>query len=298
MIAALLLLAGCSPSAQPRVASPPARPPRSARATPAPPARLVAVATAAPSRGSAPSQPTLTPLEPEEAPAPGPHVEIAFPFAEQRLRPEKAASSRIRLKLERWRADGVRLALDDFAPRRLSELSRPVTLGALLPDGVSLAPGEHLLVAVAVGEDGRAVAHRSGSSLEPFAAVKFWVGPRREAAIDMSQLMVSLSEPSGLAASPGDDTLRFDLTVLNAYRLPAAPRVRVSVEGGGAALTAIVGGAGAFALRGLQGGEYQLSATLVDAAGAPLPGRFATATRTFTVGPEPPRAAHGPRAEP
>ncbi len=274
--------AGCGGGAPPPAVSPA---PTSSSAAPAPPASDAGAgdASTAPD-ASAPLQPTLEAVPAAATPEPLPHVEIAFPFAEQHISAAKAPGYHLRLKVEHWPARGVELVLDDFRPRPLAELPEKPTLGALVPADRTLEPGEHLLVAMAVRDDGATVKPQSASSLEPFAAVHFWVGPRGASSVDMHQPMLVLSEPRGtFNGSAAADAVRIDFYVMNAALGAGKYRVAASVDGDGVHSELVVDSWQPLAVHGLPSGDFQVTLRLLGPDGQPVVGPRATAARTITV---------------
>lgn len=260
------------------------------RATPAPalPAPPLADAGAGDAgsapQGSAPPRPTLEPVAAAPSPEPAPHVEIAFPFAEQHIRAAKADGYHVRLKVEHWPARAVELALDDFRPRTLAELPDKPTLGSLVPVDQKLEPGEHLLVAMAIRDDGITVKPASESSLEPFGAVHFWVGPRGTSGIDMHRPMIVLSEPRGTYnGDAAADAARIDFYVLGAPLGAGKYQVAASVDGEGAHSELTLDRWQPLAVHGLPSGDFRIKLQLLGPDGKPVTGPHASAARTITV---------------
>jgi hypothetical protein len=108
------------------------------------------------------------------------HVEILFPFAEQRIVMPKARAYKVRSKVEGWplaaEGRGVVIALDKAV----------IELGSLVDDDASpgssqgrreLAAGPHWLAMAAIDES-HAIVRGNGASRAPYAMVRFWVGDR------------------------------------------------------------------------------------------------------------------------
>jgi hypothetical protein len=117
------------------------------------------------------------------------HVEILFPFAEQRIVMPKARAYKVRSKVEGWplaaEGRGVVIALDDHRPRRVLDKA-VIELGSLVDDDASpgssqgrreLAAGPHWLAMAAIDES-HAIVRGNGASRAPYAMVRFWVGDR------------------------------------------------------------------------------------------------------------------------
>jgi hypothetical protein len=265
-------------------APPPVPGPPSATASAAP-----APADGGAAEAAAPAQVPLAIQKVDEpAVSPLPHVEIKFPFAEQHIPLTKAARYRVRLEVQHWPMSGdkggVELALDGFRPRRLETLERPVRLGELVPADQTLQPGEHVLVAIAVRVDGVTVKPGSGSSLEPFGAVHFWVGPRGTPSIDMKAPRLVYSEPRGTynGARAADDAL-LDFYLLGADPGAGKGSVRATISGPGVDRRIVMKDWHARRIRGLPSGDYRVELVLLGADDKPLAGRGARVERTITV---------------
>lgn len=268
---------------------------RHAPSAPPSPAPPVSSAAAVPSQGDAGASDAApraqVPIqiervkEPEEKPLP--HVEIKFPFAEQHIPLKKAARYRVRLQVQHWpmsgKKGGVQLALDQFRPRRLGTLERPVRLGELVPADQTLQAGEHVLVAIAVRKDGSSVKPGS-SSLEPFAAVHFWVGPRGKAQIDMKAPRLVYGEPRGTynGAKAADDVL-LDFYLLNAAIGTSKGSVALGLSGPGVDRKLVIRDWHARRIRGLPSGDYRVQLVLRGADDKPIAGPRARAERAITV---------------
>jgi hypothetical protein len=260
---------------------------------PAPPAadagRVDAGASADPPR--APMR--LEPLAPKPPPSPAPHVEILFPFAEQRIQIPKAPTYNVRVKVESWplgaEGAGVEVLLDDGRPRRIVPGGK-IELQSLAGDGRPLAQGPHVLFAAVRDADG-SIVRSSGGSLASFAMVRFWIGDRDPSFKPGPS--VALFEPHGTYhGARAADALLIDFLAL--------PE-RMGVERGSARVRASVRGAQPIeqlltswqpvALKNAPSGDIDIEVSMLDADGKPIAG--ARAARTITVN----REAGAPAAQ-
>lgn len=238
---------------------------------------------------AAPAAPKLD-IETVNEPAikPLPHVEIKFPFAEQHIAPAKAARYRVRLQVKHWplsgKKGGIELVLDRYRPRRLDTLDDPVRLGELVPADQELSAGEHVLVAIAVRADGVTVKPRPGSSLQPFAAVHFWVGPRKKPAIDIEAPALVYSEPRGTenGVQAAENTF-LDFYLLGAELGPGKDSVAATLSGPGVHRKLVIRDWHARRIGGLPSGDYRFQLVLRGPDGKPIAGSRARAGRTITI---------------
>lgn len=263
-----------------------ATPAPSADAPRAPPPALPSAPSAVPSAlGSAtPSAPIERPrarLEIVAAPKDErAHVEILFPFSEQRILIPKAQAYKVRTKIEGWSlgasGKGVLIALDLHRPRRVLAGSE-ITLGSLVDAGKEIASGPHWLVLGAVDEGSKLV-RGSGASRAPFAAVRFWVGDR-----DKEQPpgpAVALLSPAGtLNGEVAADAAAIDFLAVPA-RLGRGG-VRVAVSGGDVRLEQKLTSWQPVSIRDLPSGDFSVEVALLDEHGQP--DAKARAERTISV---------------
>jgi len=221
------------------------------------------------------------------APTPLPHVEIKFPILAQRVPVAKAASYRVRLKVENWplgeKGDGVELVLDDHLPRRVKTLDQ-TELASLLTEGSELAVGEHLLVAAAVRGSGELVRSAEPRSLAPWAAVHFFVGEDKNGIERVDAPAVVMFEPRGtLNGASAADSAYVDFLVLGIELGPSAAKLGLSVEGEGMKAGTTLTSAGPVAIQGLPSGDFRVELGLLGADGSALRSARARAARTITV---------------
>lgn len=279
----VVFLEGCGGGRQ----APPSAPPT----PPAPPAASSVAApvdAGAPEGGAAVAVPIRIETLKEPSIEPPPHVEIKFPFAEQHIAVKKAARYRVRLQVKHWplsgNKGGVELVLDRFRPRRLDTLDSPVRLGDLVPADQKLQAGDHLLVAIAVRADGVTVKPHGGSSLQPFAAVHFWVGPRGKPSIDMKAPMLVYSQPRGTENGVrAADNVPLDFYLLGATLAAGKGSVAATISGPGVDRKLVISDWHARRISGLPSGDYAVDLVLRGAGGQPVHGGFASARRVITV---------------
>lgn len=269
------LLVGC-------VALACAAPPERAPAPAVPAAPISAPASAAPSAPAA----SATPASSVPAPAPArlevakaskddqAHVEILFPFAEQRILIPKAPGYTIRTKIEGWplgaEGRGVLIALDQHRPRRVLPKTE-VKLGTLLDAGSELSPGPHWLFLAAVDAAGGLV--RGGGSRAPFAMLRFWVGERDPKRAPEPR--VALLAPAGTYNGEGSAG-SIPVDFLAAPERLGEGGARVRVTGPGVQLDQRLDAWQPLALRHLPSGDFAVEVTLLDARGEPREGSRAT----------------------
>jgi hypothetical protein len=221
------------------------------------------------------------PVVAEPAAQPPPHVEIVRPLSEQQLAPDKANSYEVGLRVENWSHALVDLSLDDFEPRRGDTLPKKLTLADLVPADRSLDPGQHLLVATAVGKDGTLVHPAQPQSRAPFAAVTFWVGAKSEPRYRADQPLLVYRQPRG-TYNGADARVLLDFVVLGADpRL--SPAVRILVKGESIAGEHIASKPAALLLSGLGSGDYVVTLELLGPGRVPLDLPQARVGRTITV---------------
>lgn len=231
-----------------------------------------------------PSRARFEPVaEPSPPPEPAPHVEILFPFSEQRILIPKAAEYTPRLKVEHWptaaSGPGVMIALDGAGPRRWR--GKPLTLRELGPEGTGVEPGPHWLFAWASDASG-AIVRAKPNTRAPMAAVRFWVGERDPDRKPTPRVILAAPPPTinGAAAA---DALVVDFLAAPERLGVADGRVRVRLTGPGVALSTELERWQPIRVRDLPSGDYDVEASLLDHDGRPLDGPSATARRTITV---------------
>jgi hypothetical protein len=126
-------------------------------------------------------------------------------------------------------AEGVVISLDGGRPRRVLPDSS-LTLGDLLPFDQVLNEGAHVLLALAVAADGRALRVPPSSAIRPLSLVGFFVGPRVGDPASMATPQLFCLSPVGTHYSKPDGALPFE--VLAVGWEPRAVGLRVRAPGG------------------------------------------------------------------
>lgn len=279
---AIFSAAACGAERVPVAAPPPA-------AEPAPLARQPADAAAPEAAAPAPSQRIrFEPVSAAVSRDPSPHVEILFPFAEQTLRADRAASYKIRLKVANWSVGqegrGIDLVLDDFRPRRVSTLDAPLTLGDLVPELSELTPGQHTLVALAVRENGAIVRPPEPTSLAPFALVHFWVGERQAARSSPSAPRLVYVRPRGTVnGAAAAERILLDFLAIGVELGKGKTTIVARVSGPGASGSTILDAWQPTYLVDVPSGDFEVSLELVGPDGRPHEGPHARVSRVITV---------------
>ncbi|MFO0572003.1 MAG: hypothetical protein U0263_40640 [Polyangiaceae bacterium] len=275
------------PRAQPLPPAPVGSPTPSASAAPLP-------APDAGVRAKSGPPPRLERIAPAAVPSPEPHVEILFPFAEQRILIPKAAGYTPRFTVEHWplAADGptVMVALDDARPRRLT--NKPVSLRELAGEGQEIKPGPHHLFAFAADASG-SIVRGAGESRAPMAAVRFWVGDRDPKRTPGPRVM--LAAPQGtINGAAAADALRVDFLALPERLGPPGGAARVRVRGAGVDLSLDLDAWQPTGLRDLPSGDFDVEVVLLDKDKHPLTEPGTSVRRTITVNRElePSEAGH------
>ncbi len=264
-------------SEAPRVTPPVAAPPPSAPSAPS------AVAEPVPL-----PQLSLEPLAPRHAESAALNLELKFPIRGQRVRLDRAAAYNVRLQLDglpRGSKARALLQLGDHQPREVDP-SKPVPLGSLVDEDRELAVGPHLLFAVVLGSDGRALSQGPGASRGPEAWVEFGVDT---AELPERPAVVKLVSPRGTFNGPLQaEAVELDVRVGPPLSQGPARRVRLEIRGPAVLSQEI--DAGPHRLLGLLSGDYHITATLLDAQRNPLTNPGATDEQTITVNLDAPSA--------
>jgi hypothetical protein len=196
-----------------------------------------------------------------------PHVEILQPSFGDTVEARFALKQPVRVRADAaWltaEAEGVLVSLDGGRPRRVLADSA-FTLGDLLPLQQALPEGAHVLLAVAVSADGRAIRVSKDAPRQPLALVQFFVGPRKGDLPSPERALFCLS-PVGTHYLKPEQAV--PLEVLPFGWLPNTVSLRV--RSGSGDFVGFIDPGRAYAVRGLPVGDV-----------------------TFSVGAEP-----GPRAE-
>lgn len=203
------------------------------------PAREPAPASAGNAQQAATKPPpfTLVELEPVSLPAVLPRLEVLEPAFGDTLDPRFALRQRVRVRVEGTPlsadAEGVVVSLDGGRPRRVLA-DRELTLADLVLPGQTLAEGPHVLLAVALGPDGRVLRAPAPAPARPLSTVGFFVGPRTRDPGAATRNLFCLGPTGTVYAKPGAP-LTFE--VLATGWEPEALRVSVRAQGAEADLS-------------------------------------------------------------
>lgn len=186
-----------------------------------------------------------------------PVVEIVEPAFGDLLDARLSRRTALKLRVENTAltpdGEGVLVALDGKRPRRwLTE--RGLTLGDLLPADAELDAGMHVLLAVAIGADGRSLRAEQAAK-KPFSLVSFFVGARPATPFNATPPSLFCLNPAGTFYTKPEEPLVFDVLAFGVQKPPT--RVRVRAEGFSFELP--FDAARAYALHGLPRGDVWLS---------------------------------------
>lgn len=170
----------------------------------------------------------LEPLPDASAPSPLPLVEIVEPAFGDLLEAQLGRRTALKLRVENTALtadrEGVLVALDGQRPRRwLGE--RPLVLGDLVPADADIAPGTHVLLAVAVGADGRSVRVEPPAK-KPLSLVSFFVGARPKTDADATPASVFCLSPAGTFYTKPGDPLPFEVLAFGTRPTKVSVRTR------------------------------------------------------------------------
>ncbi|HET9956224.1 MAG TPA: hypothetical protein VFQ61_17070 [Polyangiaceae bacterium] len=202
-------------------------------------------------------------------------LEIVEPAFAERLDAALAPKSRVRIQVENWplSADtaGVLVSLDGGRPRRV-EASRALELGSLTPDGTVL-PGAHVLFAVAVDPQGRALRASPNQPRQPFSVVDFYVGRDPAALPEPRAPRVFCVSPQGTSYATASTEQLLDVYSIGTL----SPRLPLHISYRGEHLATTIVALQPYVVRGLPWGDIEFS---IDA------GASAPAVCRVTVNPE------------
>lgn len=176
----------------------------------------------------------------------------------------------------------IALVLDGDAVRDVQDARAPLTLGSLDLAGHGLGPGEHVLVAVAVGPRGEAA--RFGPDRRTASAVRrFFVGASSAQTIGTAGPMLVFLTPRGTYNGPSRaKAALLDFVILGGDVGADGLTLRVRVSGPRGASDAVLTSPGPYSLRGLDSGDHRLDLE-IQKPDRPPSGPWARASRTITV---------------
>jgi hypothetical protein len=178
----------------------------------------------------------------------------------------------------------VDLVLDDFRPKRVKTIDPPPELGELVPEDAELRPGEHVLLAIAVRENGELVRPAKPTSLAPFALVHFWIGERGAARISPSAPRLVYVQPRGTVnGEDAAERILLDFLPIGVELGKGKSTVVVRVRGEHGSGSTILDAWQPVHLLDVPSGDYQVELELVGPEGQPLAEPWARASRTITV---------------
>jgi hypothetical protein len=176
----------------------------------------------------------------------------------------------------------ITLVLDGDVVRDVQDARAPLTLGSLDLAGRALEPGEHVLVAVAVGPRGEAA--RFGPDRRIASAVRrFFVGASSTQASSTSGPMLVVLVPRGTYNGPSrTKAALLDFVVLGGDIGVDGLSLSVRVAGPRGASKTVLTAPGPYSLRGLESGDHHLEIELQKPDRSPS-GPWSRASRTITV---------------
>lgn len=226
-----------------------------------------------------PSPPPMMVVAGERTPIEGatPTLRISQPRPNQTIR---TGSVMVRAQVEGWPlqpdpGQHVHLILDDEPYIAIRDLSQPLDLNALAQEhlGHELAEGTHLLrMFPSRGH------HESVKDPGAFGMVVFHYRSRTEGfEIDPTGPLLTYSRPKG--CNPAGQRVLLDFFLTNVALAPDGHRVHWNIDGQEGDITQWV----PHWIENLPEGEHSISLELRGPDGAPVPGRFNSTTRSFTV---------------
>lgn len=247
-----------------------------------------------------PPPPVVEDMTASDDPTPLPTVKILAPAEGTTAGDvEKAKNATVRLDVKNWETkeggQHVHLILDDHPYKPIYDTKAPVKLAELLPAGVELTEGLHVLHAF----PSRAT-HESVKSKGALSMVTFWVGKKGKATVDHKKPHVVYSRPKGAYAGPAAKELLLDFYLVGTD-LSKGDKVRYTITGPGldAPLTGEFTRWAPKVVKNLGKGEYAFKLEYLDKDGKPVPGPLNATTRTVKLDPTAEAGdAHGGHAMP
>jgi hypothetical protein len=190
------------------------------------------------SRGKAPAPPSasaasagsieLEPLEPTPLPEPVPRIEFLEPAFGDVLDPELARRAEVRVRVDNVLltpdAAGVVVSLDGRRPRRVLE-DRVLSLADWIPEDEALALGQHVLFAVALDADGRALRGASARGARPLSELPFFVGAPQSKLAGVRYPELFCLSPTGTYYVKPEQPLVLDVLALSSSEAEVSLRV-------------------------------------------------------------------------
>ncbi|MBI2388188.1 MAG: hypothetical protein HYV09_01115 [Deltaproteobacteria bacterium] len=248
-----------------------------------------------------PPPPVVEDMAPSADPTPLPTVKILAPAEGTTAGDvEKAKNATVRLDVKNWETkeggNHVHLILDDHPYKPIYDTKAPVKIAELLPAGVDLTEGLHVLHAFPSRPT-----HESVKSKGALSMVTFWVGKKGKATVDYKKPHVVYSRPKGSYAGPAAKELLLDFYLVGTT-LEKGDKVRYTITGPGLD-TPLTGEFTKWApkvVKNLGKGEYSFKLEYLDKDGKVIAAPLNGTTRTVKLDPtaEPGADAHGGHAMP
>jgi len=236
-------------------------------------------------------------MTPSEDPKPLPTVKILAPAMESAIADvAKAKDATVRLEVKNWETkeggNHVHLILDDHPYKPIYDTKLPVKLTELLPPGVELAEGQHVLHAFPSRATHESVKGKGSSSM-----VTFWVGKKGKPTVDYKKPHLVYSRPKGNynGAMAGDVLIDF---YLMGTTLDKGEKVKYTIIGPN--LPAPL--SGEFTkwtpkvVKNLGKGEFTFKLELLDKDSKPIDGPGNSTSRTIKLDPSAPTDPHAGHA--
>lgn len=280
--------------------------------TPTAESSAIAVATPTPAPTPTPSEaPTETPppkppappavvedMTASDEPKPAPTVKILAPANEMSVGDAaKAKDATVRLDVKNWETkeggNHVHLILDDHPYKPIYDTKLPVKLTELLPPGVELTEGMHVLHAFPSRMTHESVKGKGASSM-----TVFWVGKKGKATYDFKKPHLIYSRPKGNYGGAMAREVLIDFYLMNTT-LDKGEKVKYTIVGPGIA-TPLTGEFTKWTpkvVKNLGKGEFTFKLELVDKDGKAIEGPTNSTSRAVKLDPDAaadPHAGHPP----
>jgi hypothetical protein len=291
-----LFVVSCGPS-EPEAKTPP-QPSVTAEPTPTPPpmassAEPVASASATPP--APPKEPAVVEdMTPSPDPTPTPTVKIVAPATELSIGdPAKAKDYVVRLDVKNWSTaedgDHVHLILDNHPYKKIFDLKTPIKMGELLPPGVELTEGQHVLHAFPSRSTHESVKAKGASAM-----ATFWVGKKGKPTYDYKKPHLVYSRPKGTYGGDMAKEVLIDFYLMGTT-LDKGEKVHYTITGPGLdqPLSGDFTKWAPKVAKHLGTGEFEFKLDLQDKDGKPIEGPTNSVSRKVKLDPAAPADPHG-----
>jgi hypothetical protein len=305
LMIALALAAGpvvvvaCGPS-EPEAKTPTPEPSASVAATPA--ATPTPTPSPTPTETVAPPPPAPPPVVEDmtasDDPKPLPTVKILAPANDLSVGDAaKAKDATVRLDVKNWETkeggNHVHLILDDHPYKPIYDPKLPVKLTELLPPGVELTEGMHVLHAFPSRSTHESVKGKGAGSM-----TVFWVGKKGKPMHDMKKPHLIYSRPKGNYGGQMAKEVLIDFYLMGTT-LDKGEKVKYTIVGPGISspLTGEFTKWAPKVAKNLGKGEFTFKLELVDKDGKPIEGMTNVTSRSVKLDPDAaadPHAGHPP----